>query len=108
LNPSGARYKAAFNTNRAQIQQGAMVISTGDVINVFNRVFRQEIDIDLNVSILDSGLKLESLRLMRALVEIQDLLGHELPLEDAFELFSLSINQFVERLNSIKPALPTR
>lgn len=84
------------------------MITSVDVINVFSRVFRQEINIDLDVPILDSGLPLESLRLMRALIEIQDLLGHELALEDAFELFSLSINQFVERLNLIKPGLPAQ
>ncbi|HEX7936062.1 MAG TPA: hypothetical protein VF573_23745 [Paraburkholderia sp.] len=81
-----------------------MAISAQDVVDVFRRVFRQEIDISLDVPILDSGLKLESLRMMRALIEIQDLLGDELDLENAFELFSLSINEFVERLNTNNPA----
>ncbi|PCE30733.1 hypothetical protein [Burkholderia ubonensis] len=80
-----------------------MAITTEDVVDVFRRVFRQEIDISLDIPILDSGLKLESLRMMRALIEIQDLLGYELELENAFELFSLSINEFVEKLNTNNP-----
>jgi hypothetical protein len=77
-----------------------MAISAEDVVDIFRRVFRQEIDISLDVPILDSGLKLESLRMMRVLIEVQDLLGYELDLENAFELFNLSINEFVHKLNT--------
>lgn len=76
-----------------------MTITTDDVIAVFSKVFQQDIDIDHDVPILEAGLRLESLRMMGVLVGLQDLVGGALPEEDAFELFGLSINELVRRLN---------
>lgn len=78
-----------------------MKIETSNIIEIFTKIFKEEVSIDFDVPLLESGLRLESLRIMRILIEIENLINVSLPQEDAFELFSLSVNQLTERLNSI-------
>jgi acyl carrier protein len=81
-----------------------MQITSSDLIAVFSKIFKQEIDFDLDVPLMESGVRLDSLRIIRLLIEIENLLQIPLPQEDAFELFGLSINQLVTRLNVISLA----
>ena len=69
---------------------------------VFIKVFKDEFTIDADVPLMDSGLRLDSLRIVRLLVEIEELLGQPLPQESAFELFGLSLNQMLDALNAMR------
>lgn len=80
---------------------GETMISTKSLKTIFSSVLGQEVEISDDVPIIDAGLRLESLSVIRVLVEIEKLVGHELAQEDAFEMLSLSFFELAGRLNSI-------
>lgn len=81
-----------------------MKIEPSDLIAVFSKVVKYEVDINYDVPLINADIKLDSLRIVRMLVGIEDLIKLPLPQEDAFELFGLSINQLTERLNQMLAA----
>lgn len=78
-----------------------MKLTKADVEQILVKAFKLEIDVDPDTPLLESGLRLESLAMLRALVEFEKMLDTEIEQEDAFELFSLSVNELVERLNAM-------
>jgi acyl carrier protein len=77
------------------------LIKADDVEQILVKAFKHEIDVNPDTPLLESGLRLESLAMLRALVEFEKLLDMEIEQEDAFELFSLSINELVDHLNTM-------
>ena len=77
-------------------------IETSDLSAIISKVFKLESPIDFNVPITESGLPLESIRIVRVLAEVEQLIGADIDQGDAFELFGLSINELVIRLNEMK------
>lgn len=76
-----------------------MKLTKSDVERILVKTFKQEINVDPDIPLIESGLRLESLAMLRALVEFEKMLYTEIEQVDAFELFSLSINELVDRLN---------
>jgi hypothetical protein len=77
-------------------------IEASDLSAIISKVFKLESPIDFDVPIMESGLPLESMRIVRVLAEVEKLIDTDIDQEDAFELFSLSINELVGRLNELK------
>jgi acyl carrier protein len=75
-----------------------MNLQEADLMAEFSRIFKQEVDPDL--PLLESGVRLDSVRIVRFLVAVEDLTGMPLPQEDAFNLFALSINQLLARVRA--------
>lgn len=76
-----------------------MKLKESDIKQILVKTFKQEISIDPDTPLIESGLRLESLAMLRALVEFEKMLKTEIEQVDAFELFSLSIKELVDRLN---------
>lgn len=78
-----------------------MKLSRADVEQALSEAFKHEIDVDPDTPLLESGFRLESMAMLSVLLEFEKKLDMEINLDDAFELFSLSINELVDRLNAI-------
>ena len=78
-----------------------MILTQTDAVSVLSNAFREKIEFSLDIPLIESGLRLESLPMIRTLVELEKITGVAFEQEDAFELFGLSVNQLVARVNEL-------
>jgi len=72
-------------------------MTLNELVKIIEDVLGSDVKINPNDPIMESGLKIDSLAMLRLFTEIEKVAGKSIDQEDAFELFGLSLNQIVER-----------
>ncbi len=78
-----------------------MVINHHSVLSALERAIGREIQLDPDISLLESSLIIDSLTMLKLLAELEKISGVDIPPEDAFELFGSSLNQITKRLSEL-------